>query len=122
MKITRTVMDITDDLTGEPIEPGQEVTVKFGYAGREYEMDLSPANATVFDELLAPYVKVARQPKFTVVPAVGRTGRTPKPSGAPSEDSIIRAWCAEQGVDASGRGRVKAEFRTMWEAAGSPGA
>src|SRR5512135_2244784 len=54
--VQRLIRERFDDLDGSPAVE----TVRFGYAGREYEIDLNEEHASHLDEALAPYVEHAR--------------------------------------------------------------
>ena len=43
---------LEDDLDGGPADE----TVRFGFGGADYEIDLSTKNAATFRKLLAPYI------------------------------------------------------------------
>ena len=49
----RVITERLDDFDGSPAVE----TVRFGYAGRESEIDLNEEHALELDELLAPYVE-----------------------------------------------------------------
>ena len=101
-----------DDLDGSPAVE----TVRFGYAGREYEIDLSEEHAAELDELLAPYVEHGRgidggKPKRRARPAEGERRRRPE------ELRAIRQWAREQGLQVSDRGRISADIVAKYDAA-----
>ena len=108
--VQRVVTERFDDLDGSPAEE----TVRFGYAGREYEIDLNEEHAAALDELLAPYVEHARtvdgaQPQK-------RTRRTEERHSR-QELQAIRAWARDQGLQMSDRGRIPLEIVTKYKAA-----
>lgn len=94
---------LVDDIDGSDAEE----TVSFGLDGREYEIDLSKANAERLREALALYVGHARR-------GGGRRGRSR--SGGPSP-ADIRAWARENGFDVPDRGRVSSSVREAFLAA-----
>ena len=51
----QTVIHMTDDIDGS--EATQ--TVEFSYRGKSYSIDLNDANASDFDDALAPYISAA---------------------------------------------------------------
>ena len=55
--VQKMITELFDDLDGSPAVE----TVRFGYAGREYEIDLNEEHAAALDEALAPYVEHARR-------------------------------------------------------------
>src|SRR5215210_5448189 len=106
---TKTVVHLVDDLTEEPAD----TTVHFGIDGREYELDLTDANAQELRNLLARYIPVARK--------VGAQ-RTPRPAAAPKpfsgfDPAAVRAWAAGNGMTVNARGRIKSEVIEAYRAA-----
>jgi Lsr2 len=103
-KITLT---LEDDLDGGPADE----TVRFGFGGTEYEIDLSTKNATAFRRQLAPFIDHARR--------VGRgQRRRPGRTGSSRERSAdIRAWAKGQGITVSERGRIPASVAEQYDAA-----
>src|SRR5512135_3122875 len=95
----RVVRQLVDDLDGsEAVE-----TVRFGYAGREYEIDLNEEHAHALDELLVPYVEHARRADGGSAPR----RRVRRPVGerrGPEELRAIRQWARAQGLPVSDRG------------------
>ena len=101
-----TMTEYTDDLDGT--EAGR--TVVFGYEGTSYEIDLSEANATAFENAIALYVGHARRARSS-----RRAGR--RSAGGRSDLSAVRVWAAENGMDVAPRGRVSAEILSAYDAA-----
>jgi hypothetical protein len=56
----RTVIRLTDDLSGTEIPAGKGETVTFSIDGRSYEIDLTAKNATALRKALRPYVEAGR--------------------------------------------------------------
>lgn len=94
---------LVDDIDGAEAAE----TVNFGLDGRDYEIDLSAANAEKLREALALYVGHARR-------AGGRRGRNRTGGPSPSD---IRAWARENGFSVPDRGRVSSEVREAYLAA-----
>jgi hypothetical protein len=114
----RTVIELTDDLDGKPISPGQGETVTFGLEGKEYEIDLSAKNAAKLRDALAQYVSAARK----VGSSSSRKGRRSSGSATPTrpdkqQTRAIREWAQSQGYDVSARGRIPANIVEAYEAA-----
>jgi hypothetical protein len=63
-KVTR---ELVDDLDSSPAV----ATVRFGYDGRDYEIELSEAQAAELEEFLAPYLEHARWVGEDTGPAAG---------------------------------------------------
>src|SRR4051794_33638350 len=108
----KTVVTLVDDLTGEPAD----TTVRFGLDSREYELDLTEANATTLRDAFAGYIAVARKT------AGGRRapGTAEKPAKPFSgfDPAAVRTWAASNGYTVSARGRIKAEVLKAFRAAG----
>jgi Lsr2 len=99
---------ITDDLDGSE---GAE-TVAFGLDGVNFDIDLSAANRSKFEQAMAPFIAAARR----------STRRSPRRSdtrqGTSRVDrSVVRAWAKEAGLKVSERGRISAEIMQQYEAA-----
>lgn len=98
------------DLSGQELgEAGQ--TVKFGFLGADYEIDLSQEEADEFAEVMERYVKAGRR--------VG--GRRQSAGGSASagsgELSKIRSWAQENGLKVSSRGRIAQDVIDAYRAA-----
>jgi hypothetical protein len=96
---------LVDDLDGEVADE----TVEFGVDGKNYEIDLSTANAKKLRNALAEFVAAARR-------AGGRRRGGGAPAAAPRRPSIdreqnqaIREWARKRGMKVSDRGRIPAE-------------
>ncbi len=97
---------LVDDLDGDVADE----TVEFGVDGKNYEIDLSTANAKKLRDALAEFIASARR-------AGGRRrgGGAPAPATArrPSIDreqnQAIREWARKRGMKVSDRGRIPAE-------------
>lgn len=106
----RTIVEITDDITGEP----EAREVRFSLDGVEYEIDLGEKNATELRDQLAPFIAAGRRVPQTVT----RKARfQPPPRKAATMDAAqrreIRRWWNENWRDAGlpkptgqGRGRI----------------
>ena len=100
---------LEDDLEGGPAEE----TVQFGLDGRQYEIDLSTANAEKLREALRPYAAASRR-------AQSKSPRTTGPrssSGGNPETAKIRAWAKENGYEVSDRGRIHQSVKDAYYAA-----
>ena len=92
---------LVDDLDGSAAQE----TVSFGLDGRQYDVDLSAANAAQLRDALAAFVAVARR-------GSGRVRRRPvSVNGArPGVDRVrtaaVREWARAHGHEVSDRGRI----------------
>jgi hypothetical protein len=96
---------LEDDLDGGPAAE----TLRFGFGGAEYEIDLNKKNATAFRKQLSPYVEHARR--------TGRGQRRPRTSSGRQRSGTIRDWAKDQGIAVSDRGRIPANVVEQYEAA-----
>ena len=100
---------LEDDLEGGPAEE----TVQFSLDGRQYEIDLSTANAEKLREALRPYAAAGRR-------AQSKPARTAGPrasAGGNPETAKIRAWAKENGYEVSDRGRIHQSVKDAYYAA-----
>jgi hypothetical protein len=98
---------VTDDLDGS----SSADTVKFGFDGVVYEIDLSEKNRAKFQDVIAPYIEAGR-----------RTGRNrirpaSRQAGQRTDSAAVRAWAGEHGLHVSERGRISANVLARYEAA-----
>lgn len=109
-----TVVQITDDITGEVIPESEAQTVAFGLDGKTYEIDLSADRAKELREVLALYVSHARAAK----PAP-RTRVTASRKAHDGPDlAEVRAWARAQGMKCSDKGRVPLNVLEAWHQRG----
>ena len=110
---------IVDDLTGD--EGARTRVLRFD--GVDYEIDLTDASFADLRTLLKPYLRAARSVRGTPLPSGGGARRDPArktPADSASDSQAIRAWARSAGMQVTERGRVTADLRAAWQAAGSP--
>jgi hypothetical protein len=96
----KVVTTLIDDLDGGRADE----TVRFGFEGAEYEIDLSGKNGLKLRKALEPYLNAATK--------IGRAGngrvagRGVRAGGSRDENAAIRAWAQQNGHDVSERGRI----------------
>jgi len=95
---------LSDDLDGSDATQ----TVKFGWLGAEYEIDLNDKNYASFEKAIGRYVTAARKTS-----ARARTGKR----SAAVDLASVRAWARDQGYEVSDRGRVSAAIMDAYSAA-----
>ena len=94
----RTQVLYVDDIDGSEAEG----TVRFGFGGTDYEIDLNKEHADQFTEAVRPFIAAARKVPSSRKPAKGaRTAR--------HDLSEVRAWARDQGIKVSARGRIPAD-------------
>ncbi len=104
---TKTNVMLVDDLSDEPAD----TTVAFGLDGRDYEIDLTDANASELRETLRKYVDAARKT------GTSKTGRASTRRTVTDVDpKAVRAWAAANGREVSSRGRIAAEVVEAYRA------
>jgi hypothetical protein len=98
---------LEDDIDGGAAEE----TVRFGFDGTEYEIDLSGKNARSFRKQLAPFIEHARK--------VGRgpARRAERTAAGRQRSGDIRAWARAHGVAVSERGRIPVSVVEQYQAA-----
>jgi hypothetical protein len=89
-----------DDIDGSDAEG----TVRFSLDGTDYEIDLNADHTTELRDALALYVAHARK----VGGAARRAGRGGPRKASAVDNTAVRAWAREQGIDIKERGRVPA--------------
>jgi hypothetical protein len=99
---------VTDDLDGSP----DAKTMRFGFDGVSYEIDLGKKNRAKLDRGVAPYIEAGR--RISRSSGMASAPRSPARRG---ELAAVRAWAKEQGLKVSERGRISAEVMQQYEAA-----
>jgi hypothetical protein len=112
MMVQRTIVELTDDLTGDPADE----TVRFVLDGKAYAIDLSTKNADKFRKLVGPYVTAARREN-----ASGHTPSNRQSNGSSNgvDAAAVRTWAIDNGYEVSSRGRVSSDLVTAYQAAGN---
>jgi hypothetical protein len=93
---------LIDDLDGEAADE----TIEFGIDGKNYEIDLSKANAAKLRDALASYVAAARRSGGR---RRGGAGAARRPAIDREQNQAIREWARKRGMKVSDRGRIPAE-------------
>ncbi len=113
---------IIDDLTGD----AGARTRTFALEGTDYEIDLTEVSFAELRAVLKPFIRAARPVAGSRSPAASPRRPRPRPaasagtSAATSSAATIRSWARGVGIAVPDRGRVPADVRAQWEAAGSP--
>jgi nucleoid-associated protein Lsr2 len=95
---------LIDDLDGESADE----TIEFGIDGKNYEIDLSNANAAMLRDALAAYVAAARRSGGRRRGGSGG-GAARRPAIDREQNQAIREWARKRGMKVSDRGRIPAE-------------
>jgi Lsr2 len=101
----RVTVALEDDLDGGPADE----TVRFGFAGAEYEIDLSTKNAAAFRKQLTPFIKHARKA------GRGQPRRPSRTAASRQRTGDIRAWAKDHGISVSERGRIPASVVEQYQ-------
>lgn len=104
----RVTVALEDDLDGGRADE----TVRFGFGGADYEIDLSRKNAAAFRKQLTPFIEHARKSGRGPVRRPGRSAASRQLSGD------IRAWAKDHKIAVSERGRIPASVVEQYHAAG----
>jgi hypothetical protein len=104
----RTVVQLFDDLDGNPIEEGKGETVRFALDRQDYEIDLNEKNAAAMRDALAKYVGVARKARAGAGTGRGRRAESGQSGSGEREydPKEVRAWAAEHDIEVPTRGRI----------------
>jgi hypothetical protein len=104
--VQRTQVLYVDDIDGSDAEG----TVRFGFDGTDYEIDLNKQHADQLAQAIGPFIAAARKVPSSRRPARGlRAGR--------QNLSDVRAWARDQGIKISERGRIPADVLAKYNAA-----
>jgi Lsr2 len=105
----KTMVQLVDDISGDPIGDGEGRTIRFAFDGAEYEIDLTNSNIEEFSNALEDYVRASRRVsgrrKSGAQASRGGTG-----GGGNSETAAIREWAESQGLKVASRGRISADI------------
>jgi hypothetical protein len=102
----RTQVLYVDDIDGSDAAG----TVRFGFDGTDYEIDLNKKHADQLAQAISPFIAAARKVPSSRRPVRGaRAGR--------QNLSDVRAWARDQGIKISERGRIPAEVLAKYDAA-----
>jgi hypothetical protein len=108
----RVQVRLVDDLNGEEAQE----TVRFGFEGAEYEIDLTAENAEKLRSVLSEYVEKGRKASG------GKRGQGASKSTSRNkrEDTQqIRQWAQENGYNPSSRGRINQSIVDAYNEANS---
>jgi hypothetical protein len=103
----RVTVALEDDLDGGPADE----TVRFGFGGTDYEIDLSTKNAVAFRKRLAPFLEHARKE------GRAQPHRSARRAAIRQRSGDIRAWAKGHGIAVSERGRIPASVVEQYRAA-----
>ena len=96
---------LVDDLDGAVADE----TVEFGVDGKNYEIDLSTANAKKLRDALSEFVASARRASGRRRGASAPVATARRPSIDREQNQAIREWARKRGMKVSDRGRIPAE-------------
>jgi len=103
---------LIDDLDGGKADS----VVRFSLEGKNFEIDLSTANAEKFRASMARYVEAAR--KTGSVRGAGRAARTKASDTGPST-AEVREWAKSRGIQVPDRGRLSKDLMVQFHEANS---
>jgi hypothetical protein len=105
----RTVVRLTDDLSGAEIAAGKGETVTFSLDGLSYEIDLTAKNASVLRKVLRPYIEAGRPIKGS--------RRRPTRTRVAADTRTVKQWARANGYPVRDRGRIPKAVRAAFDAA-----
>jgi hypothetical protein len=105
----RTVVRLTDDLSGAEIAAGKGETVTFSLDGWSCEVDLTAKNASVLRKVLRPYIEAGR----AIRPSRRRLTRTRLAADA----RTVKEWARANGHPVRDRGRIPKAVMDAFDAA-----
>lgn len=113
----KTDVRLIDDLAAHRGEGEVEAagTFVFGKDGKEYEIELSEANAQALADALAPFVAAGRPVKRATA-STGSVSRKRTGGKRDTKASKVREWARERGIDVPARGRIKPELEAQYDA------
>ncbi|TPW77303.1 histone-like nucleoid-structuring protein Lsr2 [Schumannella soli] len=119
----RTVIQFTDDLSGEDLPDGTRSTT-FAFNGVQYSIDLSDENVAKLEAALQPFIDAGTRVgapsglRRSGARATGSGGSGSSGSGRSPEDlAAIREWANANGYSVGDRGRVKGEILEAYDKA-----
>lgn len=96
---------LTDDIDGSDATQ----TVRFGWLGADYEIDLNDKNYAAFEKAIGKYLNAARR--------TGGRSRGGKRARSAVDLAAVRSWARENGYDVSDRGRISGDVLEAYKAA-----
>ena len=108
-KVAHKVAVLEDDPDGGPADE----TVRFGFGGTDYEIDLSAKNARAFRKQFRPFIE--RAGKATR----GSARRTARTSAGRQRGGEVRERAKDHGIAVSARGQIPARVLEQYRAAAS---
>ena len=106
----KTLVQLVDDFSGDPIDNGEGRTVVFSFDGAEYEIDLSSEHIDDFQKALEPFVRASRRVSGRRATRGGAGSRRGNSGGGSGETAAIREWAESQGLKVASRGRIPADI------------
>jgi len=103
------------DLSGAEITDNDSPSLRFGWDGTDYTIDLTAKEAEKFYKAVEPYLTAATK----VGRSGGRSRGKASSSGSTSNAAEIRAWAKSNGMEVPERGRIPAEVREAFESKAS---
>ncbi len=94
----RTVVRLTDDLSGVEIPASKGETVTFSLDGRSCKIDLTAKNANALRKALRPYIEAGRPIK--------NSRRRPTRTRVAADTRTVEEWPRANGYQVRDRGRI----------------
>ena len=118
--VRQTMVRLIDDLDGSDAQ----LTVRFGWDGIAYEIDLTSEHAEAFAAAVRPYLDAARRvgPGRRRARRSGTTGGGARPARSVGEQAAIRGWARNHGFQLADRGRIPRHVLEAYQGAQQEGA
>jgi hypothetical protein len=97
----KVIVEMADDLDGSRATQ----TIRFGFQGVEYELDLNDENANEMTHWLEHYISHARRVGGRKRGLAGKAS-----AGSGVDPKAVRKWANEQGLEISARGRIPSQL------------
>jgi hypothetical protein len=114
-RIEEVSVSLIDDFDGTEAAE----TIRFGLDGKNYEIDLSKANANEFRRTLRPYIDRSRLSRRSAATRGAKSGarRGPGRRSEGYDRAEVRAWAKANRIKVAPRGRISNDIVDRWRKA-----
>lgn len=111
------IVQMVDDLTGEPIPEGDAESVRFALNGETRIIDLTKQHAEELRQAMQPYLTHSRRVEGStkVGPKSRFAGSSSSASTDMEERRKIREWAKKHGKPVSEKGRISSDIVAEYE-------
>lgn len=108
---------IKDDLTGKTIKDDEAHSVRIGWQGKWYVLDLAPDSAEQVMTVMDKYVKAGTLEQNTAKSTPGPRSTSGRGRADKEQLAAMRAWGEANGFKVNTRGRLSQELQDAYHAA-----